>query len=283
MLRRWRNEEAHLLSKLQCITITLLLHIIILGSIWANTANGSIFEIEIKGVSPAAMIAREALSTNKELIAATILSLYGIIGFASAILLQYIYTPNKFYYLAGLRNPNRSRNFLKNILADSGTGFPTSLSIAIITTIAWMIYAQHMQQSSTILALTSVDAWTAAKPLLLVVAMMPLLTHAIVLEHLGRQLTGIVAGFAWVLPLATGLLLNAWSILESFANFLYGFSPLAMNFSPGYVMASHTLSQHNQAFISGTKTGITLYFIIGIIFAILLMKRHKHFQTTKNV
>jgi hypothetical protein len=280
LLRRWRDENAHLLSKLQCITITLLLHLIILGSIWANTANGTIFDIEIKGNAPPAVAAREAISSNKEYIAATVLSLYGLIGFAAAILLQYIYTPNKFYYLAGLRNPNRSKKLFQILRSDSGSGFPTSLCIALITMAAWLCYAQHMHQSPIIEAVTTHSAWAAAKPLIVLVATIPLLAHALTLEYMGRQVTGIIAGFAWVLPLAIGILLNAWSLAESFANFLFGFSPLAMDFTPGYIMAGHSILQANDAFIRGSKTGLIIYALVGIIFATLLVRRHKKFSTS---
>lgn len=278
LLRRWRNQEAHLLSKLQCVIITLLLHVIILGSIWANTANGTIFEIDIKGMSPAAILTRETLASNKEYIAATILSLYGIIGFATATMLQYVYTPSKFFYLAGLRNPHRPKNPLQRLRSDSSTGIPASALIALITTIAWVIYAQHMQSSPTINAITTNSAWLAAKPLLVMVCVIPLLSHALTLEFLGKKATSILAGFAWVLPLAFGLLLNAWDVAESLANFLYGFSPLAMDFTPGYMVAGNGVTQDSDAFISGAKSGLTVYTIVAILFAYMLIRRHKHFS-----
>ncbi|MGJ8673551.1 hypothetical protein [Rubritalea sp.] len=278
LLRRWRNTDAHLLSKSQCIVITILLHIIILGSIWTNTSNGTIFNIDIQGLSPGAIVAREALASNKQYIAATILSLYGSIGFTAAILLQYVYTPDKFFYLAGLRNPNRPSSRLQNLRSDSGTGLPTSLCIALISTIAWLAYAYHMQQSPTVQAVTTNAAWLTAKPILILVAIIPLVVHALVLEYLGRQLTGIIAGFAWVLPLAFGILLNAWNVVENFAIFLYGFSPLAMNFTPGYIVTDNPVSKSNSAFIYGSEVGLIIYSLIGIIFTIQLIKRHRKFQ-----
>lgn len=278
LLRRWRDKSAHLLSKLQCIIIILLLHLIILGSIWANTANGTIFEINIKGASPAAILAHETLASNKQFIAASILSLYGIIGFATAILLQYVYTPSKFFYLAGLRNPNRSKKTLKILRSDSGSGLPTSLCIALITTIAWLCYAQHMQASPTVEAITSDEIWQIARPLLILVSIIPLLVHALTLEYIGRQLTAIIAGFTWVLPLAFGILLNAWNAAQNLASFLFGFSPLAMDFIPGYVIAGNAMDSSSDAFILGSKAGLLLYSVVGLAFAIQLVKRHQRLK-----
>jgi len=47
LLRRWRSETAHLLSKFQCILIVIVTHIFILGGIWVNTATGAVFDLDV--------------------------------------------------------------------------------------------------------------------------------------------------------------------------------------------------------------------------------------------
>ncbi|MFC4990769.1 hypothetical protein [Rubritalea tangerina] len=143
LLRRWRLESSHLLSKLQCIVIAVLMHAIVLGGIWANTTNGSMFDIDLKANSPEVELAQQTIEENTELIAATVLSLYGIIGFATAILLQYIYTPDKFRYLAGLRERDKRGGHPYALWKDSASGIPTSLIISSITIAGWIIYTEH--------------------------------------------------------------------------------------------------------------------------------------------
>ena len=84
MLRRWRRESSHLLSKVQSVAIVSILHIITLGGVWANTSNGSIFDVQIQTRNPEMALLQQTISENVELIAASVLALYGIIGFSFA-------------------------------------------------------------------------------------------------------------------------------------------------------------------------------------------------------
>lgn len=278
MLRHWRHESAHLLSKLQCITITCLLHIIVLGGIWANTSNGTMFDIELQTRTPELMVLQQALTENVELIAATILSLYGLIGFASAILLQYIYTPDKFRYLAGLRERYQRSKPAYALTIDSASGIPTSLIIALISTLAWLIYCNHLLDSEVIKVFVGDLSTSAIKIMLVLVGSIPILAHAFTLELLGRRLTAVITSFVWVLPIAGALLMSAWKFGEHSASFLYGFSPLTMYFSPGYIMANLHNTTGQDQFTTGSKFGLIVYFIVSFYCLILIILRHKKYM-----
>lgn len=283
LLRRWRNEGAHLLSKLQAVTVTCLLHVIILGGIWANTSNGSIFDIEIETRTPELVILQQTLSDNIELIAATVLSLYGLIGFTSAVLLQYIYTPDKFRYLAGLRERYQRSKPAYAITIDSASGIPTSIIITFITTFAWLIYCDHMLESEVIKTFIGEASATPIKLMLVSVSVIPLLAHAFTLELLGRKLTSIIAAFVWILPIAGALLFSAWDYGAQASSFLYGFSPLTMDFSPGYILASLQNGIDHSEFVTGCKFGLTLYLFIAVYSLALVIIRHRKYMKMREI
>lgn len=282
MLRRWRLESSHLLSKLQCVAIATTLHVIILGGIWASTSNGSILEVKIQARTPQMAVLQQTLTDNVEIIAAAVLSLYGLIGFAFAILLQYIYTPDKFRYLAGLRERKNQNKSPYAIASDSASGVPTSIIITAITTAAWLIYSDHLSGSPQVAKFIASASWTPVDVMLVAVSITTLLAHGFSLEHLGKKLTATIACFTWVIPLAIALLLSSWSFGEDASSFIYGFSPLSMDFSPGYVMAGiHAVGDFTQ-FINGCKVGILFYLIISLYSLFRIIQRHKQYMLIRD-
>lgn len=278
MLRRWRRESSHLLSKVQSVAIVSILHIITLGGVWANTSNGSIFDVQIQTRNPEMALIQQTISENVELIAASVLALYGIIGFSFAILLQYIYTPDKFRYIAGLRERKNQDKTPYAVLSDSASGIPTSLLITLITTVAWLIYSNHLSQSPRIAEFIAGESWLPIDTMLIAVSVTTLLSHGLSLEYLGKKLNGTIACFTWVTPLAVALLLSAWSFGEKASSFIYGFSPLSMHFSPGYLIVGLHNSEDPTLFIYGCQVGLFVYFSIGLYCLIRIIQRHKRFM-----
>jgi len=282
MLRRWRLESSHLLSKLQCVAIVSTLHIIILGGVWANTSNGSMFDVKIQARTPEMVILKQSLDGNIELVAATILSLYGLIGFSFAILLQYIYTPDKLRYLAGLRERNNQARTPYAVLSDSASGIPTNILVAVITTAAWLIYSAHLSSSPEVAKFIGAASWFPVDTMLVAVSITTLLAHGFSLEYLGKKLTATIACFTWVTPLAVALLLSSWDYGEKSSSFIYGFSPLSMDFSPGYVMASIHIAGDPTQFINGCKVGILFYLIIALYSLFRIILRHKRYMLIRD-
>lgn len=277
MLRRWKMESSHLLSKMQCVTVVLVLHIIMMGGIWANTANGSIFEIDLNARSTQIAIAQGVIDENVEVIAAMVLSLYGLISFAAAILMQYIYTPDKFRYLAGLRERHKRNQSPYAIISDSASGVPTTFLITMITTAAWVIYGFHVSDSDDIKVFMNGSSWVPISTLIITVSLTTLLAHGFTLEYLGKKLTATIAFFAWVIPLAIAVLLSAWSFGERLSSFLYGFSPLSMDFSPGYLLAIMHLDEDPTLFITGCRVGIVTYITVATYALAKLIMRHRQY------
>jgi hypothetical protein len=282
MLRRWRLESSHLLSKVQCVAIVSILHVIILGGVWANTSNGSMLDVKIQARTPEMAVLQQTISENVELIAATVLSLYGLIGFSFAILLQYIYTPDKFRYLAGLRERKNQAKNPYAVLSDSASGIPTSVLITVITTVAWLVYSEHLSRSPEVAEFIAGESWAPIDYMLIAVSVTTLLAHGFSLEYLGKKLTATIACFTWVIPLALALLLSAWSFGEKASGFIYGFSPLSMNFSPGYIMASVHNAEDPTLFIYGCKLGILFYLIICLYCLSRIILRHKHYMLLRD-
>ncbi|MEO1857130.1 MAG: hypothetical protein ABGY95_07185 [Rubritalea sp.] len=283
MLRRWRSESSHLLSKFQCVVIAGMLHVIILGGIWANTSNGSMFNVEIQTRTPVMAGLQKTVAENVEIIAATVLSLYGLIGFSFAILLQYIYTPDKFRYLAGLRERKNQAKTPYAILSDSASGIPSSLLIAVITTAAWLLYSSHLATSPKVMEYIAHKSWKLVDAMLIAVSVTTLLSHAFSLEYLGKKLNATIACFIWVIPLAVALLLSAWNFGQKASSFIYGLSPLAMDFSPGYIMASIHNSEDPTLFIYGCKVGVLFYLIIGLYSLSRIILRHKRSMRLRDI
>ena len=282
MLRRWRLESSHLLSKLQCVAIVIILHVIILGGVWANTSNGSMLDVKIQARTPEMAVLQQTISENVELIAATVLSLYGLIGFSFAILLQYIYTPDKFRYLAGLRERKNQVRTPYAVLSDSASGIPTSVLITVITTVAWLVYSEHLSRSPEVAKFIAEESWAPVDCMLIAVSVTTLLAHGFSLECLGKKLNATIACFTWVTPLAVALLLSAWNFGEKASSFIYGFSPLSMDFSPGYIMASVHNAEDPTLFIYGCKLGILFYLIICLYCLSRIILRHKRYMLLRD-
>lgn len=275
LLRRWRSESSHLLSKYQCITITVLMHILILGGIWANTANGSIFAINTQSRHLQVQAAEHALNNNVQIVGATILGIYGLIGFTIAILMQYIYTPSKYSYLAGLRQRKKNGHHGVGLLADSATAIPTSVIIAIITAGAWCLFGRHLAASPPMAEFLNNASWDPTESMLIAVTIFPLLAHGFAMEKYGRKLTGTFAGFSWVLPLAVALLLSAWSLSDSLSTVIYGLSPFAMDFAPGYLMAMSHTPETSDLFVQGAWVGVNIYLALSLYLLVKLIMRHR--------
>lgn len=280
LLRRWRLESSHLLSKFQCFVVIGLLHILLLGGIWANTANGSMLMIKIKNKAPFIADAERTLNENVEVISAAVLSLYGLIGVTSAILLQYIYTPSKDVYLAGFRKRRRrSRQFLA-VFKDSSSAIPISVSIALVTLMMWSIYGLHLAESPRVAAFIDGTSLLPVGYMLAAVTVMPLLAHACMLEFLGRKLTATLTCFMWMLPLAAALLLSAWSFSEDLASVLFGLSPLTMVFGPGYTLAHLHDPDGSHLFATGCCIGIAIYSLLAVYFLTRIIMRYRHYIAT---
>lgn len=280
LLRRWKSETAHLLSKIQAIVIVAITHIFILGGIWKNTATGAIFDLNVTGSgtgSTAKMIlVQQSIDENKQLLAAGILGLYGLITFALGILLQYVYTPQKYEYLAGIRQRIKDGKRPLSITTDSGTSLPTTLIIAGISLAAWLTYSRHLLDASEIQEFVNNASFLPVEIILTGCILAPLLGHGFAMELYGKKLAGTFASFLWLLPIAIALLMSAWKFGENLALVLFGLSPLAMTFSPGYQLDKIHQTSPDQ-FILGTYAGILIYLTITLIAFYLLKKRHKLF------
>lgn len=280
LLRRWRLESSHLLSKVQCLVIAGILHFLVLGGIWANTANGSMLVIKIKSHAPYVAETVRALNENIETISAAVLSLYGLIGLTCAILLQYIYTPSRDAYLAGFRkHRRRSRRFFA-VFKDSSSGIPISVSIALISLVMWWIYGLHLADSPKVADFIAGASLSPVFSMLVAVTLIPLVAHACMLESLGRKLTSTLTCFMWVLPLAAALLLSAWSFSEDLASVLFGLSPLTMVFAPGYALANLHNPEGPHLFATGCHIGLAIYSLLAIYFLARIILRHRHYITT---
>lgn len=282
LLRRWRLESSHLLSKTQCLVISGILNFIVLGSIWTNTANGSMFAIKYTTRHPHLSAAISEINKQVELIGATVLSLYGLIGITSAILLQYVYTPSKDAYLAGFRKRRKRGNKFLSIFKDSASGIPISAFIGVCTFTAWMLYAHHLLDSPQIATFIAGADVRSVETALIAVTIIPLLAHACMLEFLGRKLTATLTAFMWVLPLAAALLLSAWSVSEDLATVLFGLSPLSMVFSPGYNMASIHTPNAEHLFARGCSIGIAIYSVLTIYFLTKTILRHRYYRMNQS-
>ena len=280
LLRRWRLESSHLLSKIQCLVIAGILNFIILGSIWTNTANGSMLVIKYTTRHPQLSAVVSDINKQVEVIGAAILSLYGLIGIISAILLQYVYTPSRDAYLAGFRKRRKRGNRLLSIFKDSASGIPISVFIGVCTLTAWMLYAHHLLESPQIATFIAGASVRSVETALILVTIVPLLAHACMLEYLGRKLTATLTSFMWILPLASALLLSAWSFSEDLATVLFGLSPLSMVFYPGYNMASIHSAHSEHLFAKGCSIGIAIYSLLAVYFLTKTILRHRRYRAS---
>jgi len=281
LYRRWKLETSHLLSKAQCIIITLLFHICILGGLWANTASGQILKMNTSSRNINVLAAESMVNQNVQIPSGFILGIYGLIGFIFALLMQYLYTPAKYSYLAGIRQRKKDKKSTlsyQGLLSDSSSAVPTSLIITTITTAAWLFYCRHLGQSAPLLGFMQGASWQPIETTIIAVAFVPLLAHALLLEKLGHKLTLFIAAFAWILPMASALLFSAWKFGGKFTGFINGLSPVAMNFSPGYVLAQTHATTKDSLFIVGTWTSIIFHATLALVLLIKLVQRHREFS-----
>lgn len=274
--RKWKSEDFHLLSKLQCVAITALVHIFVLGGIWVNTANGAIFDIELNGRGARYLVAQQAINQNEHLIAIGILGIYGMISFSIVILLQYIYTPHKYSYLAGLRKRLSEKSRFPSLFHDNASAVTTTLIITVISTTAWLIYAHHLLSTQYMQQIIGNASLRPTEILLICVAATPLIAHGLLLEHWGRKLTLTIAVFAWVIPLAIAILLSSWKFGGALPSIFYGLSPFTMNFAPGYLLL-HTNQGH---FLQGVWVGVAIYHLLSIYAFVKIIHRRHHFTHT---
>lgn len=277
LLRRWRHEHAHLLSKLQSLALCIIAHIFILGGIWANTSSGKIFELNINSRRAEAVLAEHAVQQHPQYVASSIIGIYGIITLALAILLQYLYTPDKFKYFAGIRQRLKDGKSSIAWLSDTASAVPTTILIAIISISAWLFYTGHLISTEKIQSYLDGKSWSVIKYLIIATLAAPLIGHGFALEKWGKKLVGTVALFAWAVPLAVAILGSAWNFSSDIFDLLYGLSPLAMVFSPAYSL-THLDYLMSQPFVVGSLIGCVLYFFLAALSLYGIIHRHKTFM-----
>ncbi|SHJ40311.1 hypothetical protein SAMN02745181_1974 [Rubritalea squalenifaciens DSM 18772] len=306
LLRRWRQESAHLLSKAQSVLMCAVAHTIILGGIWANTSNGAIFDVDFnqarpeskrfptppppeqkQGIppelltqNPKAVIVEEVIEQNPQYVASTIIGVYGLISLALAVLLQYLYTPDKFTYFAGIRQRLKDGRSSFALFPDSASAIPTTLVITVMSIYAWLLYSRHLLNTAEIQQYLDGRSWQSLETLIILTLSAPLLGHGFAMEQWGKKLIGTMALFIWVIPLAIALLGTAWNLNQDIFGLLYGFSPLAMVFAPAFGL-THLDYLMDRPFIVGSLIGTTLYFALSVIALTMIIKRHKLFLVTQ--
>lgn len=277
LLRRWRNEHAHFLSKAQSVILCVIAHIMIIGGIWVNTSSGRIFEVNLNSRRAEAMVAEQAVRQYPEIIASSIIGIYGVITLALAVLLQYLYTPDKFRYYAGIRQRIKDSKSSLALSPDSASAIPTTIVIAIISVIAWMVYTDHLLSTAKMQAYLAGRSWTSINVLIVCTLVTPLLGHGFAMEKWGKKMVGTISLFAWLIPLAVAILGSAWNLNADVFGLLYGISPLAMVFSPAFAL-THLDYQLNEPFIVGSIIGSLIYLTLAMIALIKIIKRHNAFM-----
>jgi hypothetical protein len=145
LVRRWRDEEAHLLGKAYAVAWLLWLQIILLGSILPLLEHGRVSKIMVLGgTSPWAQAFRQVSGPVE---AAFLALLFGAISFVILLPMISCITPREPTQMVAFRQRKKFGRRRIPWLADGATAAPFAWLAAIITGTAWAVFMERLSTS----------------------------------------------------------------------------------------------------------------------------------------
>jgi len=215
-IRKWKDAECHILSKLQSLTVFILLATLALGTIWPVLTGNTELTLPILGTMSGARIPPEVAAALPLLLSCFLLLI--------AMMLISIVTPTHGEILKGWRRTYRKNSWMLSPLRDEAPAGWFALAIALVAVFALGTEMRELHING-ILAFELLD-WTQwiGIPLALVVTI--LVFHATIsLIEPGRTITYLM--LVWGLPCLMGIFISAAMSWHEAAIYVAALSPVS--------------------------------------------------------
>lgn len=227
LVRRWRDEEAHLLGKGYAVSWLLCLQIILLGSVLPLVERGRVF---LGFFGTASDMAREVSRLAGPVEAWILAVIFGVISLSILLLIVACITPQEPTQMVAFRQGKKFGWRHIPWLSDGATAAPFVWLAAIITAGAWALFTERLTASRAFgLDGFPPAGWAVFLGITIVVSAI----FHFLLEAFSRRIAWMVLFLAGFVPLFTSLVLfsSRHQSLDT-AHYLTSLSPLSAPFQP---------------------------------------------------
>ena len=227
LARRWRDEQAHLLGKGYAVGWLLWVQAILLGNVLPLLDRGRI----LKGIIGTRTDIVRELSRVPAWIEAHVLAvIYGVISLLLLLPIISWMTPREPTQMVAFRRQKKLGQRMIPWLDDGATAAPLVWLAAIVTGVAWTVFAERLFTSTAYNARGfPMEGWAVFVGIVFVAAAI----FHFLLEAYSRRVAWLTLFLAGFLPLFTSLVLISVSAgWAETARYLVGLSPLSAPWQP---------------------------------------------------
>jgi hypothetical protein len=227
LVRRWRDEQAHLLGKGYAVGWLLWLQVILLGNVLPLVERGRV----LTGMVPTGGNVEKVLKHVPGFIEARVLTLiYGVISLLLLVPVISCMTPREPTQMVAFRRRKKFGQRTIPWFDDGATAAPFVWLAAAFSGVAWAVFVERLFTSNAFEGRGfPMSGWTVFIGVVFVAAAI----FHFLLEAYGRRAAWLTLFLAGFLPLFTSLILISVSAgWADTARYLVGFSPLSAPWQP---------------------------------------------------